>query len=179
MRPSSPAICCARRSTVRSPWANRCHAVPPGPTPANRRCARQSSMSLLGRKGRWVCSSEPWASPAPEPRSVSPTSCTTCSEWSGSPADRTNLSDKSRRRDQLRHRDLDPHHRNSLIIQTVEYPAPLLQKKHGNWRCPALLAVPGGRGSLAHEAPASIRTLGLTSYLQCARRSVIWLQSTI
>ena len=48
--------------------------APPEPMPASRQCARRSSMSSPGRRGRWGCSSAPSASPEREPRSASPTS---------------------------------------------------------------------------------------------------------
>ncbi len=36
----------------RRPGANQCRAAPPGPTPANRRCVRQSSTSSPVRRGQ-------------------------------------------------------------------------------------------------------------------------------
>ena len=69
----------------RRPGANQCRAAPPRPMPANRQCARRSSMSSPAKKGRWACSSAPSASLGREQRSVSPISSTTCSGWSGSP----------------------------------------------------------------------------------------------
>ena len=82
-RGSSPAACCVRRSTARNPRPSRCRAAPLGPMPANRRCALLSNTSSPGRRGRWVCSSAPSASPVPEPGSASPLSPATCSAWSG------------------------------------------------------------------------------------------------
>src|SRR6516225_2903065 len=51
--------------------------------PANRQCAPRSSTSSPARKARWAYSSAPSAWPEREPRSASPTSSTTCSEWLG------------------------------------------------------------------------------------------------
>jgi hypothetical protein len=64
----------------RRPGADRCRAAPPGPMPASRRYVRRSSTSSPAKKGRWVCSSAPSASPVREPKSASSTSSTTCSE---------------------------------------------------------------------------------------------------
>src|SRR6516165_6490421 len=80
---SLPVASYARRSTARSPRANQCRAVPPGPMPADRQCAPRSSTSSPARKARWAYSSAPSAWPEREPRSASPTSSTTCSEWLG------------------------------------------------------------------------------------------------
>ena len=73
--PGAPAL----RSQIhrKKPRASRCLAVPPGPMPANRRCARRSSTSLPGRRGRWACLSAPSAWPEREPRSGWPTLSTT------------------------------------------------------------------------------------------------------
>jgi IS5 family transposase len=83
-RSISPTVLCVRRSIERNPRAKRCRAAPRKPMPASRRCARQSSMTLPGRKGRWVCSFVRSAWPERQPRSVSPTLSKTCSEWCGS-----------------------------------------------------------------------------------------------
>jgi hypothetical protein len=72
------------------------HRKKPKGKPMPRRTARANARKSAVRsavehvfarqKGRWACSSVPSAWPAREPRSASPTSSTTCSERSGSPA---------------------------------------------------------------------------------------------
>ena len=71
------------RSQIHRKKPKGSRAAPPARMPASRQCARRSSMSLPGRRGRCACSCAPSAWPAREPRSASPTSSTTCSGWSG------------------------------------------------------------------------------------------------
>jgi Transposase DDE domain len=80
-------------NTASNVWADTAYrsqgqadAAPhPGPMPANRQCAPQSSTSSPARKGLWPVhpQSAPWVWPVQQPRSASPTSSITCSERSG------------------------------------------------------------------------------------------------
>jgi IS5 family transposase len=82
MRASSPGTCCVRRSIAKSLKASRCRAAPPAPMPANQWYAPRSNTSLP-QKGPMGLFIRTIGIGRPEPKSASPISPTTCSEWSG------------------------------------------------------------------------------------------------